>query len=133
MVGEKALSAKGKSIQEAKRERSHHNMLCCTSTVSEFFKLNGHTENKLVITGPTILPFTLNKCRLVTSLTTQSKQSRAYTPLQKMRGIFLCNRDLQNSLNPTLTHGAFSQHHTQPAFSDMGKTICNKPPYFNNS
>lgn len=81
MVGEKALSAKAKSLQEGKRETSHHNMLCCTSMVSEFFKLNCHIENKWVITEPKILPFTLNTSRLVTSFITQSKQSRAYTPL----------------------------------------------------
>lgn len=64
-------------------------MLCCASTASEFFKLNGHTEDELVISRLKLLSFTLNKWGLVTWLISQSKQSRAYTPLQKMRGIFL--------------------------------------------
>lgn len=124
---------RGESLSRKDRETSHCNMLCCTPIANELFKLSGRTENKCAITRPKLLSFTLNKLRLITWLVTRNKQSRVYTPLQKTRGIFLSNRGLQTNLNPTLVHGGFAWHHTEPAFSDMGIAICNKPPYFNNS
>jgi len=101
-------------VAPGRQERNEpHKTLCCASTASAFSKLNGHTENKLAITGPQFLPFTLNKCGLVTWWMTPSKQNGVYTPLQKMRGILCCNRDLQ-AVHVLLWH---MQHFYTPSFT----------------
>lgn len=87
MPGKKHCQQYSKESHSRKEIRmSHRNMLCCTSIASEFFKLNCHTENKLVITGPKFLPFTLNKCRLVTQVIKQTEYS-VHTSAENERNI----------------------------------------------